>query len=85
MFLSTEIEMFVFAACGEPPLLLAASVHCAVRAAIVEARKQLKAWGAVDGSDSDFLLDVPATLPVVKKLCGLNSVEMYLQHLLSHS
>ncbi|KAG8371087.1 hypothetical protein BUALT_Bualt13G0050400 [Buddleja alternifolia] len=71
-------------ACGEPPLLLAVSVHCATKAAINEARKQLKSWGAVEGTDSAFLLDVPATLPVVKQLCGLNTVETYLQSLLAH-
>ncbi|KAK1368607.1 indole-3-acetaldehyde oxidase-like [Heracleum sosnowskyi] len=31
-------------ASGEPPLLLAASVHCAKRAAIKEARKQYHGW-----------------------------------------
>ncbi|KAL3620262.1 aryl-alcohol oxidase 3 [Castilleja foliolosa] len=73
-------------ASGEPPLLLAVSVHCATQAAIVEARKQLKSWGAVElGTDSSFRLDVPATLPVVKQFCGLNSVETYLQSLLSRS
>ncbi|KAL0370974.1 UNVERIFIED_CONTAM: Indole-3-acetaldehyde oxidase [Sesamum angustifolium] len=72
-------------ASGEPPLLLAASVHCATRAAIKEARKQLKSWGAVDATDPTFQLDVPATMPVVKQLCGLNTVETYLQSLLSKS
>ncbi|KAL7152035.1 hypothetical protein ABFS83_04G070400 [Erythranthe nasuta] len=66
-------------ASGEPPLLLAVSVHCATRAAIREARKQLKSWGAVEGVDSSFHLDVPATMPIVKQLCGLDSVETYLQ------
>lgn len=75
---------YIFAASGEPPLLLAASVHCATRAAIKEARKQLKSWGSVvDGSDSTFQLEVPATMPVVKKLCGLDTVERYLQSLLT--
>ncbi|PIN02954.1 Xanthine dehydrogenase [Handroanthus impetiginosus] len=72
-------------ATGEPPLLLAVSIHCATRAAINAARKQLKSWGAVEGTDPTFLLDVPATMPVVKQLCGLNAVEMYLQNLLSRS
>ncbi|KAK6164018.1 hypothetical protein DH2020_000882 [Rehmannia glutinosa] len=71
-------------ASGEPPLLLAASVHCATRAAIKAARKQLKSWGAVEGTDSTFQLEVPATMPVVKRLCGLIAVETYLQSLLSH-
>ncbi|KAM7528393.1 hypothetical protein LguiB_031803 [Lonicera macranthoides] len=69
-------------ASGEPPLLLAVSVHCATRAAIKEARKQLRSWGRFEGFDSEstlFDLDVPATMPVVKELCGLNSVENYLQ------
>ncbi|KAL8548804.1 hypothetical protein ACS0TY_007901 [Phlomoides rotata] len=72
-------------ASGEPPLLLAASVHCATRAAIKGARRQLKSWGALEGTDSTFQLDVPATMPVVKQLCGLDSVETYLQTLLSTS
>ncbi|GFP91164.1 indole-3-acetaldehyde oxidase [Phtheirospermum japonicum] len=70
-------------ASGEPPLLLAASVHCATRAAIKEARKQLKCWGVSEGTDSTFQLDVPATMPVVKQLCGLDSVETYLRTLIS--
>ncbi|KAI3687836.1 hypothetical protein L1987_81539 [Smallanthus sonchifolius] len=70
-------------ASGEPPLLLAASVHCATRAAIKEARNQLYCWKGLNGSDSFFQLDVPATMPVVKTLCGLDNVEFYLQSLLS--
>ncbi|KAI3822535.1 hypothetical protein L1987_10126 [Smallanthus sonchifolius] len=70
-------------ASGEPPLLLAASVHCATRAAIKEARNQLYSWKGLNGSDSFFQLDVPATMPVVKTLCGLDNVEFYLQSLLS--
>ncbi|KAL3828644.1 hypothetical protein ACJIZ3_017446 [Penstemon smallii] len=72
-------------ASGEPPLLLAASVHCATRAAIKAARKQLKSWGGNEGTDSVFQLDVPATMPVVKRFCGLDTVETYLQYLLSKS
>ncbi|XP_059659715.1 abscisic-aldehyde oxidase-like isoform X2 [Cornus florida] len=71
-------------ASGEPPLLLAVSVHCAARAAIKEARKQLLSWSKLDASDSPpFQLEVPATMPVVKELCGLDSVERYLQSLLA--
>lgn len=66
-------------ASGEPPLLLAASVHCATRSAIREARKQSLSSNFSDGSDSEFELPVPATMPVVKSLCGLYSVEKYLQ------
>ncbi|XP_010521613.1 PREDICTED: abscisic-aldehyde oxidase-like isoform X1 [Tarenaya hassleriana] len=70
-------------ASGEPPLLLAASVHCAARSAIREARKQLFSWRAdntdKDGFDPAFELPVPATMPVVKELCGLLSVEKFLE------
>ncbi|KAB1226907.1 Benzaldehyde dehydrogenase (NAD(+)) [Morella rubra] len=69
-------------ASGEPPLLLAVSIHCATRAAIKEARKQLLSWSNQDGSTTDltpFQLEVPATMPVVKDLCGLESVERYLE------
>ncbi|GAB4859898.1 aryl-alcohol oxidase 3 [Ancistrocladus abbreviatus] len=65
---------------GEPPLLLASSVHCATRAAIKEARKQLLSWSSTEMFDSMFQLDVPATMPVVKELCGLDMVERYLKH-----
>ncbi|CAK7345783.1 unnamed protein product [Dovyalis caffra] len=66
-------------ASGEPPLLLAASVHCATRAAIREARKQLLSWGCLDGSPSAFDLKVPAAMATVKELCGLGIVERYLE------
>ncbi|XP_028801323.1 indole-3-acetaldehyde oxidase [Neltuma alba] len=66
-------------ASGEPPLLLAAVVHCATRAAIKEARKQLHSWSNSDELDKPFQLDVPATMPVVKELCGLDIVERYLK------
>ncbi|KAF7815425.1 indole-3-acetaldehyde oxidase-like [Senna tora] len=65
-------------ASGEPPLLLAASVHCAIRAAVKEARKQLISWSSSEALNSTFHLDVPATLPVVKELCGLDIVERFL-------
>ncbi|XP_068650311.1 indole-3-acetaldehyde oxidase-like [Aristolochia californica] len=71
-------------ASGEPPLLLAASVHCATREAIREARKELFSLKDPDESSSSFHLDVPATMPVVKELCGLDNVERYLESLLSH-
>lgn len=76
-----------YAASGEPPLLLATSVHCAARAAIKEARRQLASWGG-HVNDSMFQLSVPATMPVVKELCGLDIVERYLSSSLaqqSHS
>lgn len=69
----------MFTASGEPPLLLAVSVHCATRAAIKEARKQLLSWSSLDEYKSIFQLDVPATFPVVKELCGLDAVEKYLE------
>ncbi|CAO2825083.1 unnamed protein product [Amaranthus hypochondriacus] len=73
-------------ASGEPPLLLAASVHCATRAAIKEARRQLAFWGGLDGHDSDspFQLSVPATMPVVKELCGLDIIKRYLNSSLAN-
>lgn len=72
------------AASGEPPLLVAASVHCATRSAIREARKQYLSWNCDNGdrtdvSDIGFELPVPAIMPVVKQLCGLESVEKYLE------
>ncbi|KAL3518745.1 hypothetical protein ACH5RR_021334 [Cinchona calisaya] len=69
-------------ASGEPPLLLAVSVHCATNAAIKEARKQLNTWSGINGPDSTFQLSVPAIMPVVKNLCGLDNVERYLESLL---
>ncbi|GAB2285673.1 aryl-alcohol oxidase 3 [Dionaea muscipula] len=70
-------------ASGEPPLLLACSVHCATRAAIKDARKQLLSWSGsgsgFDGPDSMFQLSIPATMPVVKELCGFDIVERYLK------
>ncbi|XP_057441555.1 indole-3-acetaldehyde oxidase-like isoform X2 [Lotus japonicus] len=66
-------------ASGELPLLLAASVHCATRAAVKEARKQLLSWSNLDGPDTTFQLQVPATMPVVKELIGLDIVERYLK------
>jgi abscisic-aldehyde oxidase len=68
------------AASGEPPLLLATSIHCATRSAVKEARKQLLSWNNLDdGSDSTFQLGVPATMPVVKELSGLDIVQRYLK------
>ncbi|CAN6840518.1 unnamed protein product, partial [Brassica oleracea] len=68
-------------ASGEPPLLLAASVHCAVRAAVKETKKQIQTWSNNNGQgiDLSFDLPVPATMPVVKEFCGLDVVEKYLE------
>ena len=69
-----------FAASGEPPLTLAVSVHCATRAAILEARRQLLSWNGLDESNATiFQLEVPATMPVVKERCGLDSIQKFLQ------
>ncbi|XP_047086167.1 indole-3-acetaldehyde oxidase-like [Lolium rigidum] len=63
-------------ASGEPPLLLAASVHCAMREAIRAARTQFSA-----DSPLTFQMDVPATMAHVKDLCGLDVVERHLHSL----
>lgn len=72
--------MFILVGSGEPPLLLSASVHCAVRDAIKEARKELFSnGGGAEGEDPRvFQLPVPATMPVVKELCGFDNVETHL-------
>ncbi|KAK2967330.1 hypothetical protein RJ640_000352 [Escallonia rubra] len=75
---STHIVIVGDHASGEPPLLLAVSVHCALRAAIKEARKQQHSWSALEESELPFQLEVPATMPVVKELCGLDNVDSYL-------
>ncbi|OMO91072.1 Aldehyde oxidase/xanthine dehydrogenase, a/b hammerhead [Corchorus capsularis] len=66
-------------ASGEPPLTLAVSVHCATMAAIKEARKQVISWSGQKESDSALQLEVPATMPVVKERCGLDSIQKFLQ------
>lgn len=60
-------------AVGEPPLLLASTVHSAVREAIYAARQDLGA----DAHDF-FRLDSPASIDKVKTHCGLDNVEQYL-------
>ena len=54
-------------------------MHCATREAVKEARKQLRMWKGVNDSELMFQLPVPATMPVVKELCGLDIVESYLE------
>ncbi|EMS58126.1 putative aldehyde oxidase 2 [Triticum urartu] len=61
-----------------PPLLLAASVHCAMREAIRAARTDFSV-----NSPLTFQMDVPATMADVKELCGLDVVERHLQSLSS--
>lgn len=64
-------------ASGEPPLLLAASVHCAIREAIRAAHKELP----TDNNKEHIRMDSPATMDVIKSLCGLDNVELYLKSL----
>eukprot|EP01018_Ginkgo_biloba_P006621 Gb_10651 [translate_table: standard] len=70
-------------ASGEPPLLLAASVHCATREAIRAAREELKRNSSTHNNELKdsrvFRMDSPATMDVIKSLCGLNNVERYLE------
>ncbi|KAJ1696193.1 hypothetical protein LUZ63_004705 [Rhynchospora breviuscula] len=67
-------------ASGEPPLLLAASVHCAVREAIRVARLDyISTQGGSEVSAVTFQMDTPATMQVVKELCGLDNVDKYLE------
>ncbi|CAN6303248.1 unnamed protein product [Urochloa humidicola] len=68
-------------ASGEPPLLLACSVHCAMREAIRAARKEFSVCTGPANSALTFQMDVPATMAVVKELCGLDVVERYLESL----
>ena len=65
-------------ASGEPALVLAASVHCAVREAIRAARKEF------GSSELTFQLDVPAPMTHVKEMCGLDIVDKYLESLSAH-
>jgi len=68
-------------ASGEPALVLASSVHCALREAIRAARVGF-ANSTVSGcSPLEFQMDVPAPMTVVKELCGLDIVEKYLERL----
>lgn len=69
-------------ACGEPPLLMAGTVHSAVRRAVEAARKDR--FTTISGEDEDkgsfFRLDTPASMERVKSLCGLDRVEEYLNY-----
>lgn len=69
--------MLVFAciaACGEPPLVLAGSVHSAVRRAIEAAQFEAHSKGR-----RCFQLNTPATMEVVRTLCGLSNIEEFLE------
>uniref|UniRef100_A0ACD5UT81 Uncharacterized protein n=3 Tax=Avena sativa TaxID=4498 RepID=A0ACD5UT81_AVESA len=70
-------------ASGEPPLLLASSVHCAMREAIRAARKEFSVCTGPANSAVTFQMDVPATMVAVKELCGLDVVEKHLESLLA--
>ncbi|KAL6893925.1 hypothetical protein ACP4OV_008023 [Aristida adscensionis] len=70
-------------ASGEPPLLLASSVHCAMREAIRAARKEFFVCTGPANSALTFQMDVPATMPVVKELCGNDIVERYLESMIT--
>ncbi|XP_044961392.1 putative aldehyde oxidase-like protein [Hordeum vulgare subsp. vulgare] len=65
-------------ASGEPAVVLAASVHCAVREAIRAARKEF------GSSELTFQLDVPAPMTHVKEMCGLDIVDKHLESLSEH-
>ncbi|TVU39657.1 hypothetical protein EJB05_13088 [Eragrostis curvula] len=68
-------------ASGEPALVLASSVHCAVREAIRAARKEFANSTGCGTSPLVFQLDVPAPMTMVKELCGFDIVEKYLESL----
>jgi abscisic-aldehyde oxidase len=87
----------MWSASGEPPVLLAKSVHSALRCAIAAAREDLQHLPVADvyqktnGVASNlkaglkgggfFRMDTPASIDVVKALCGLDNVERYLASL----
>ncbi|KAL3677005.1 hypothetical protein R1sor_026953 [Riccia sorocarpa] len=76
---------------GEPPLLLATSVHNAIRQAIKAARADVHQLQLLtndgdskeekDRATSHFVMHSSATMEPVKKLCGLYNVDQYLEWL----
>ncbi|XP_025804659.1 putative aldehyde oxidase-like protein isoform X3 [Panicum hallii] len=68
-------------ASGEPALVLASSVHCALKEAIRAARKEFANATGSGSSPLEFQMDVPAPMTLVKELCGFNIVEKYLESL----
>ncbi|KAF8690686.1 hypothetical protein HU200_041061 [Digitaria exilis] len=68
-------------ASGEPAVVLASSVHCALREAIRAARKDFANSAESGTSLLTFQLNVPAPMTIVKELCGFNIVEKYLENL----
>ncbi|CAN6180235.1 unnamed protein product [Urochloa humidicola] len=68
-------------ASGEPALVAASSVHCALREAIRAARKEFANSTGSGSSPLEFHMDVPAPMTLVKELCGLDIVDKYLESL----
>jgi len=68
-------------ASGEPALVLASSVHCALREATRAARLEFAISTVSGRSPLEFQMDVPAPMTLVKELCGLDIVEKYLERL----
>nr|ACN36891.1 unknown [Zea mays] len=69
-------------ASGEPALVLASSVHCALREAIRAARVEFADSTVSSGhSPLEFQMGVPAPMTLVKELCGLDIVDRYLEGL----
>nr|CAB3456309.1 unnamed protein product [Digitaria exilis] len=68
-------------ASGEPAVVLASSVHCALREAIRAARKDFANSAESGTSPLTFQLNVPAPMTIVKELCGFDIVEKYLENL----
>jgi len=50
-----------------------------MREAIRAARKEFSVCTGPANSTVTFQMDVPATMPVIKELCGLDIVERYLE------
>lgn len=72
----------IFLASGEPPLLLSASVHTAIRQAIGAARKEIKEDGASPQSFKGFFrLDSPATMEKIRANCGYENVDLFLKEM----
>ena len=58
--------------------MLSGSVQSAIRNAVIAARKDCRGADVGDDVSDIFILDPPATMDKVKKLCGLDNVERYL-------
>jgi hypothetical protein len=50
-----------------------------MREAIRAARKEFSVYTGPANSPLTFQMNVPATMPIVKELCGLDIVERYLE------